>query len=162
MREYSASRFQYRIQEGKTLMSGGRLLQQYAVDGYSCIQDYRLRWIRNNQNYKKGLQDALTKGDTSGASTGQRIFIPSSFTAQDIWWKIFMMQWQYANGSANLIYSEHSHAIQNSPKSKIAYKKREWNQKIYLILSRRVFKRKLEELMNDLRHGNLFGWVQAG
>ena len=45
MREYYAFRIQQRLSEGNTIISGGRLFQQYIVDAYCCIEGIRLWWI---------------------------------------------------------------------------------------------------------------------
>lgn len=45
MKEYYAFRIQ-QLSEGHTLISGGRLLQQYVVDAYCCIERIHLRWIQ--------------------------------------------------------------------------------------------------------------------
>ena len=41
MREYYAFRIQQRLSEGNTLISGGRLFQQFIVDAYCCIEGIR-------------------------------------------------------------------------------------------------------------------------
>jgi hypothetical protein len=67
------------------LIYGGRLFQQFVVDAYKCIEGIRLMWVRRNQNALRselysGLRDAVLRGDTSPASIGKRIVLPSSFT----------------------------------------------------------------------------------
>ena len=49
MREYYAHKIQQRLDEGKTLLRGGRLFQQFIVDAFSCIEEERLDFIRRNQ-----------------------------------------------------------------------------------------------------------------
>ena len=49
MREYYAFRLQERDGEVHTLISGGRLFQQFDVDAYTCIEAIRLMWVKNNQ-----------------------------------------------------------------------------------------------------------------
>ena len=46
MREYYAFRIQQRLSEGNTIISGGRLFQQYIVDAYCCIEGIHLWWIQ--------------------------------------------------------------------------------------------------------------------
>ncbi|KAL3646267.1 hypothetical protein CASFOL_011447 [Castilleja foliolosa] len=81
--------FSYQIQDRDgmyaLLLRGGRLLQQYLVDAYTCIEQNRLDYINANQNifrsdFVAGLYDALARGDTNVNDTGKRIFLPSSFT----------------------------------------------------------------------------------
>ncbi len=45
MREFYAYRIQNRLGEGKTLIRGGNLFQQYIVDAFSCIEEERLDCI---------------------------------------------------------------------------------------------------------------------
>ncbi|XP_077223478.1 uncharacterized protein LOC143857091 [Tasmannia lanceolata] len=85
MREYYAFRIQQRQNESESLIRGGRLFQQFLVDAYTTIEEDRLRWIRNHQprlraELYKGLRDAVVRGDTTPASVGRRIVLPSSFT----------------------------------------------------------------------------------
>ncbi|XP_023906976.1 uncharacterized protein LOC112018681 [Quercus suber] len=85
MREYYAFRLQKRDGEGHTLISGGRLFQQFDVDAYTCIEAIRLMWVKNNQeklriDLNNGLKDAVMRGDTTPASAGKRFVLPSSFT----------------------------------------------------------------------------------
>ena len=49
MREYYAYRLQKCFHEGKTLLLGRRLFQQFIVDAYTSIKDERLQWVRFNQ-----------------------------------------------------------------------------------------------------------------
>ncbi|KAF8050757.1 hypothetical protein N665_1890s0003 [Sinapis alba] len=83
--EYYASQIQTRLNQGMTLIKGGLLLHQYAVDVYIAIEEDRLRWARNNQDVLRAVLysnvlDAVTKGDTDAKLTGQRFILPPSFT----------------------------------------------------------------------------------
>ncbi|CAN6924720.1 unnamed protein product, partial [Brassica oleracea] len=69
IRQYYAAQIQTRLNQGMTLVKGGRLLHQYVVDVYTAIEEDRLRWARNNQN-----------GDTDAKIIGQRFILPPSFT----------------------------------------------------------------------------------
>ncbi|XP_057421492.1 uncharacterized protein LOC130715411 [Lotus japonicus] len=85
IREYYAYRIQQRSLEGKTLISAGRLFQQYIVDAFTAIEEDRLRWVRKNQTklrteLYKNVCDAVVRGDTIAAATGKRMVLPSSFT----------------------------------------------------------------------------------
>ncbi|XP_020097133.1 uncharacterized protein LOC109716214 [Ananas comosus] len=77
MREFYSYRIQNRIAEGKTLLRGGRLFQQYLVDTFSCIEEDRLDYIRRNQadlriEIYKGIKDAVVAGDVDGNTIGQK------------------------------------------------------------------------------------------
>ena len=49
MQEYYAYRLQQHENKGQTLILGRRLRQQFLVDAYTCIEEYRLIWVRNHQ-----------------------------------------------------------------------------------------------------------------
>ncbi|XP_013624702.1 PREDICTED: uncharacterized protein LOC106330839 [Brassica oleracea var. oleracea] len=84
-RQYYASQIQTRLNQGKTLIKGGRLLHQFVVDVYTAIEEDRLRWVRNNQDFLRAelysnVLDAVRKGDTDAKMIGQRFILPPSFT----------------------------------------------------------------------------------
>ncbi|KAK4381612.1 hypothetical protein Sango_2950900 [Sesamum angolense] len=88
MREFWAFRFQHRESEGKTLLQGGRLFNQLAVDCYAAIEQQRLNYIKAHQpemraDLYQGLEDAVVAGDTDASAVGRRIVLPSSFTGAD-------------------------------------------------------------------------------
>lgn len=79
--------FQLHDREGGCmhLLRGGRLLQQYMVDAYVCLEQCRLQYISSNQNkfrttYMSGIHDVISRGDVKGWSVGKRVVLPSSFT----------------------------------------------------------------------------------
>ncbi|CAN6859887.1 unnamed protein product [Brassica oleracea] len=85
IRQYYAAQIQTRLNQGMTLVKGGRLLHQYVVDVFTAIEEDRLRWTRNNQDVlRAGLYsnvlDAVSKGDTDAKIIGQRFILPPSFT----------------------------------------------------------------------------------
>ena len=70
MNDFLSYRLQQREKEGKTLLNGGRLFQQFIVDAYAIVEEDRPHWIRNNQatlraELYRGLCDALKSGDTT-------------------------------------------------------------------------------------------------
>ena len=69
MRQYYGYRIQQRLNEGRTLIQAGRLLQQYIEDGYMAIEEEQFRYIRNNQPKLRadlfgGLMDVVVRGDS--------------------------------------------------------------------------------------------------
>jgi hypothetical protein len=55
------------------------------VDAYAAFEQNRLKYLRLNKkklhaDFYQGLQNAITTGDSSVATIGQRIILPSSFT----------------------------------------------------------------------------------
>ncbi|KAK9676558.1 hypothetical protein RND81_11G085000 [Saponaria officinalis] len=77
MREYYAYRIQQRLNEGQTILYGGRLFQQFLVDCCCAIESERLWFIKNNQELFRcdvlnNICDAVTKGDSIGQAVGQK------------------------------------------------------------------------------------------
>lgn len=84
MREYYAFRLQQRLNEGQTLIRGGRLFQQFVVDAYATIEQCRLKWVIGHQDEIRadlfqGIKKAVAAGVTEPGTAG-RIILPSSFT----------------------------------------------------------------------------------
>ena len=76
MREYYAYRLQQRFHEGKTLLLGRRLFQQFIMDAYTSIEEERLQWVRFNKKKLRselyfGLKDAVLCGDTDPITVGK-------------------------------------------------------------------------------------------
>ncbi|CAN6841756.1 unnamed protein product [Brassica oleracea] len=66
IRQYYAAQTQTRLNQGMTLVKGGRLLHQYVVDVFMAIEEDRLRWARNNQDVLRvelysNVLDAVSK-----------------------------------------------------------------------------------------------------
>ncbi|KAK9065378.1 hypothetical protein SSX86_016761 [Deinandra increscens subsp. villosa] len=66
-------------------LHGAKLFQQYLVDTYIAIERNRLDYFAQNQNdlrtdILRGVEDAISRGDTEGRNIGKRIILPSSFT----------------------------------------------------------------------------------
>ncbi|XP_019244251.1 PREDICTED: uncharacterized protein LOC109224120 [Nicotiana attenuata] len=85
MREFFAYRIQERKDEVPTIVSPGKLFQQFLVDGYTMIESSWLKFIRTHQNHLrvdscKVLADAILHGDIDPSSQGKRIILPPSFT----------------------------------------------------------------------------------
>ncbi|KAJ0975726.1 hypothetical protein J5N97_017691 [Dioscorea zingiberensis] len=85
IREFYLYRLHERYHEAKTLLFySGRLFQQYVVDSYAAIETERLQWVKQNQKSLRvelfrGLQDAITTGETIAGAIGKRYILPSSF-----------------------------------------------------------------------------------
>lgn len=64
---------------------GGRLWQQFVVDAFAAVEQYRLTWIRNHQNVilsdlYRSIRDFIRKGDSNPAHVGKNIILPATFT----------------------------------------------------------------------------------
>ncbi|KAK4566259.1 hypothetical protein RGQ29_002484 [Quercus rubra] len=148
MREYYAYRFQER-----------RLFQQFDVDAYTCIEEIRLTWVKQNQDklrieLYKGLKDAVMRGDTTPASSGKRFVLPSSFTGslrymieiyQDA---MAICRWAgypdlFITFTCNTRWPEIDLFLSRKPGQKV-------EDRPDVVV--RVFKIKLDQLLNDLKH----------
>ena len=133
---------QEREHEGHTLVYGGRLFQQFDVDAYICIEEIRLMWVKQNQDklrieLNKGLIDAVMRGDTTPASSGKRFVLPSSFP-----------------GSSRYM-------IENYQDAMAIYR---WAGYPDLLITFTCNTRwpKIDQLLDDLKHGQHFGKVIVG
>lgn len=168
MREFFAFRLHERELEAKTILASRRLHQQFIVDAYTMIESSRLKYVRLNQknlrcDLYKGLEDALTKGETNAATQGKRIILPSTFTGG----ARFMIQ-SYQDAMAICKWAGYPNLFITftcNPK---------WPEISRYVQSQglkpedcpltvcRVFKMKLDKLIKDLRTKKPFGSVKSG
>ena len=85
MLDYYAYYLLQRPGQGISLLTSRHLSLQFWVDVYTCIEQNRQNWIRNNRGKLRtelysGLQDAIERGDTRTEQVGKRIIVPSSYT----------------------------------------------------------------------------------
>ena len=78
-------KFQDRVGESPIVKKSKRLGQQFFVDRWATIEQYRLTWFQNHQGRLRtelysGIQDAITAGDVNAQSVGRRYILPSLFT----------------------------------------------------------------------------------
>ncbi|XP_075079773.1 uncharacterized protein LOC142165026 [Nicotiana tabacum] len=112
MREFFAYKIQERKDEVPTVVSSGRLFQQFLVDGYKMIESSRLKLIRTHQKQLrvdsyKVLEDAILHSDID----------PSS----QEWYPVYRrrdngrtimkngIHWITGNDSANTTFSQSTH-----------------------------------------------------
>ncbi|KAF8111948.1 hypothetical protein N665_0070s0018, partial [Sinapis alba] len=122
LRQYYASQIQTRLNQGMTLIKGGRLLHQYAVDVYTSIE-------RSAEMYSNVL-DAVTKGDTDAKLIGQKFILPPSFT-----------------GGPRYLNEKYHDAMAIC---------RQFGNPDLPDIECRVFKMKLDQLLNDFKKGTFF------
>ncbi|KAG7586074.1 P-loop containing nucleoside triphosphate hydrolase [Arabidopsis thaliana x Arabidopsis arenosa] len=85
MRQWFAFRIQERPGECHTLLLSKRLFQQFLCDAYTTIESNRLSYIRFNQSKLRcenanSLKEAADSGVTNMEEEGNQILIPASFT----------------------------------------------------------------------------------
>ena len=127
----------------------------------------RLKYVRHNQpklraHQYKGLHECLVRGETNAAATEQRIILPSSFTRGPRYMfnncKDAFAICKYAG------YPSYFITITCNP---------EWREIKRFVIRRglnaedrpgilcRVFKMKLDELVQDLKEGHVFGRING-
>ncbi|KAK9275061.1 hypothetical protein L1049_022319 [Liquidambar formosana] len=168
IREFYAFRLQYHESEGKTLLQGGRVFQQYVVDAYAAIEEQCLKWVRDNQKTLRaelyqGLQDAVIAGDSIPGAIGRRFILPSSFTGGP---RNIIQNYQNAMGicrwagppdlfitfTCNPRWTEVGMAISLIPSQRPEDRPN---------IIARVFKIKLKQLLHDFKVQKMFGTVVA-
>ncbi|XP_061371567.1 uncharacterized protein LOC133314138 [Gastrolobium bilobum] len=167
MREFFSFRLQTRSGESQILHHSRRLFQQFLVDAYTMIEHERLSFIRHNQDHLKAdlyqnVIHAFNRGEDAAAKTGKRIIIPSSFTGGPRY-----MTENCKDAFAICRWAGYPYlfiTITCNPKwPKIS---RFLNAKNLKPEDRpdilcRVFKFKLDQLLNDLRKEHFLGRVNA-
>ncbi|XP_076062385.1 uncharacterized protein LOC143037725 [Oratosquilla oratoria] len=145
-----------------------RLFQQFVVDNYVKVETARLSFIEFNQNkIRKERADILRCDD--GKSTGQRVIIPSSFVGGPRYMKqrqqdalAFVTNYGspdfFITFTMNPRWEELNEAIEQTDSSS-ASRHRSDNDRPDLVS--RIFKLKVDSIMDDLTNKNIFGRVKA-
>ncbi|KAK9740669.1 hypothetical protein RND81_03G052500 [Saponaria officinalis] len=171
IREYYAYRFQERRKDD-SLIDGisvlcGRLGQQFMVDCFTCVEETRLNYVRFNQNeiqkYSlRGLIDAIAAGYTTGDLLGRSMILPASFPGC---FKFLFQNYQDAlaicrwAGPPDLFITFTCNPKWDEIKQFLA-KHPEQHPEDRPDIVARVFKIKLNELINDITKKAFFGRFQ--
>jgi len=168
MREFFAFRIQERPAEESLLMSCMKLFQQFLVDAFTMIESTRLNYIRLNQkNFRsenfKGIAEAVENGHTDPSSTGKRIHLPSSFTGGkrnmvELYRDAMAICKSYGHPDFFLTFT----CNPKWPEITRFVKKRNLAPEDRPDIIARVFKMKLDQLIEELKLGKIFGKVKAG
>ncbi|XP_010430689.1 PREDICTED: uncharacterized protein LOC104714922 [Camelina sativa] len=167
MREFYVYRIFERYEESSTIDMAGKLFQQFLVDAFTTIESNRLNYIWINQSKLRTervdkIIEAAEKGHEDLAQHGKRIFIPSSFTGG----KRYMMQ-HYLDAMATCKYFGFSDLFITftcNPRwpeiDRFLARHRLSKEDRHDICSR-VFKMKLDRLMDQVRKEKTFGIVNS-
>ncbi|CAF1924320.1 unnamed protein product, partial [Brassica napus] len=129
IRQFYASQIQTRLKEGMTLIKSGRLLHQYVVDVYSSIEEDRLRWHRLNQDVLRAeLYSNVCDAVGKGDTDARTVDLFITMTANPNWKEIKDHLAAYGGDSPN-----------DRPD-----------------IECRVFKMKLDQLLDDFKKGTFF------
>lgn len=148
---------------------GGRLYQQYIVDAFSAIEQSRLWWFHEHQTTLRNdlyshICDSLRKGDNDASTVGKSFILPSGFVGS----KRYMQQnFQdalavcrhvghpdiFLTMTTNSMWDEICQMLQLIPNGKPVD-----NPDIVA----RVFRLKLNQLLEDIQKKNFFGVCIGG
>ncbi|XP_074369738.1 uncharacterized protein LOC141711229 [Apium graveolens] len=83
--EYCCYKIMIRTFEGLTPHLAGSLWQQYVVNQFASIEQYRLDWVSAHQTTIRAdlynyVRDSLSKGDHDPMLVGKAVILPDSFT----------------------------------------------------------------------------------
>ncbi|KAL4559822.1 hypothetical protein LXL04_031968 [Taraxacum kok-saghyz] len=169
LREYYCFRLHFRHSEGHNLHRAGRLFHTYIVDAYAAVTENNLDWYKRNKNKIRselyhGLHESYFNGERNADSIGRRSILPASFTGgprhmvQQYQDAMAICRWAgppdlFVTMTCNPRWIEIDRHVrklvpgqQNTDRPDICA---------------RVFKIKLDELMNDIRKKNHFGRTKA-
>ena len=163
LREYFCYRLQSRTNEAQTILHSRRLFQQWIVDGYCMIESQKLNYVKQHQQQLKvdkyiNLTGSNDHPEKLGRDRGKRIILPSSFVGSQRY-----MEQLYFDGMTicgHLGFPDLFLIMTCNPtwpeiQRKVTQSNLTPNNCPDIIT--RVFKIKLNQLMNDLKHGNIFG-----
>ncbi|WZZ78112.1 hypothetical protein YC2023_098684 [Brassica napus] len=154
MREFYACQIQTRPTEGMTIIKGRRLLHQYIVDAYIATEQERLR----------NICDAVEMGDADETQLGNKIILPSSFTAGP---RYMAEKYQDAMAICRCYGNPHLFITVTANPNWVelnqhldAYGGESANSRPDLVC--RLFKLKLDEMVSDFKKGVFFPKTTAG
>jgi hypothetical protein len=168
MKEWFAYKIMQRDILQSHLMFSRRLFQQFLVDAYSMIESWRLKWYRDHQkeiraDMYKGLAEAVLRGETSPATAGKRIVLPSKFVGG----ARYMIQ-NYQDAMAICGWVGYPDLFitftcnHKWPELLSFLKKNDLKPEDRPDLVSRLFKIKLNHLIKEIKKGKIFGKVKAG
>ncbi|KAF8092456.1 hypothetical protein N665_0414s0007 [Sinapis alba] len=167
MRQFFAYQLHEREHESHSLLHSRQLFQQFLVDAYTTIESNRLRYLKFNQStLRSDSYDSIKESENSGKSDlhdqGQEFILPASFTGSPRYMKnnyLDAMTICKHFGFPDLFIT-----FTCNPKwPEITRFVKQRNLKVedspYIVC--RIFKLKLDSLMEDLTRKNLLGKTAA-
>ncbi|KAL6902302.1 hypothetical protein ACP4OV_005178 [Aristida adscensionis] len=146
----------------------GRLSQQYGVNAYSCIEANKLNFHFFNQDLLRGgtyqgISDAIGQGATTGRDVGVKKMLPSSYIGSRRYLlqnyhdcmaicRVYGPPDKFTTFTCNPRWPEVAEAIRFEPGQ-------QYSDRSDMVV--RVFHMKLEEYLDDIKEGRIFGPVRA-
>nr|XP_043639114.1 uncharacterized protein LOC122610187 [Erigeron canadensis] len=167
MREFFCYLIQDRPGEFSLLLHSRKLFHQFLVDAYTMIESDRLNYIRTQQKKLrtdtfKNLTENIENGNNDASSSGKRILLPSSFTGGSR----YMMQ-KYLDAMAickSVGYPDLFITVTCNPMWSEIYRclvDEDLKPEDRPDILARMFKIKLDEIINDFQKEEFFGPIQA-
>jgi hypothetical protein len=168
MKEWFAYKIQQRDIITSHLVFARRLFQQFLVDAFSMIESWRLKWYRDHQkevraDMYKGLAEAVLRGETTPATAGKRVVLPSRFVGG----ARYMIQ-NYQDAMAICGWVGYPDLFitftcnHKWPELVNFLKKHNLKPEDRPNLVSRLFKIKLDHMIKHIKKGKIFGKVKAG
>ncbi|XP_074327314.1 uncharacterized protein LOC141665237 [Apium graveolens] len=169
MREYYAYKLMICPEEGMNLHLGGRLWQQFVVDAFSAVEQYRLDWIRAHQNIirsdlYKSIRDSVSKGDTNPSTKGKNVILPVIHTGSQ------RCMNQYFKDSLAICHTIGHPSLFLTMTCNTQWPEIKSMMKFFPVIdvadkpdvTARVFKLKLDQLLDLIKNKNYFGKCIGG
>ncbi|KAF8100750.1 hypothetical protein N665_0218s0088 [Sinapis alba] len=166
MRQFFAFRLQERFNESHCLLHGRRLFQQFIVDAFTTIESNRLRYLKFNQSSLRSdsfdsIKESKNAGKIDMHEQGSEFILPASYVGSPRYMKNCYLDDMTI--SKHFVFPDLFITYTCNPKwPEITrfLKKRNLKAKDRPDIICRIFKMKLESLMDDLTRKHLLGKFQ--
>ncbi|XP_035844154.1 uncharacterized protein LOC110932497 [Helianthus annuus] len=167
MREFFSYRIQDRANQFSLLLNAQRLFQQFVVDAYTMIESARLAYIKTQQpklrsQTFKNLNQSVQSGQSDASNCGKRILLPSSFTGGA---RYMMQKYLDAMAICKVVgYPDLFITVTCNPNWPEIYrclKDKQLNPQDRPDIIARLFKIKINHLIQDFKKHKFFGEIQA-
>ncbi|XP_048622867.1 uncharacterized protein LOC106448487 [Brassica napus] len=163
MRQFFAFRLHERKNEAHTILNSGRLFQQFVVDAYTTIESNRLRYLRTHQTtLRSDSYDSIKQSENAGridmAEQGSSFVLPATFTGGPRYMKnLYLDAMTICKnfGFPNLFITFTCNPKWPEITRHLTNRKSKAEDRSDIIC--RMFKMKLDSLMDDLTKKNILG-----
>uniref|UniRef100_A0A0D3C319 Helitron helicase-like domain-containing protein n=1 Tax=Brassica oleracea var. oleracea TaxID=109376 RepID=A0A0D3C319_BRAOL len=165
IRQFFAFRLHERKNEAHTILNSGRLFQQFVVDAYTTIESNRLRYLKTHQtSLRYDSYDSIKESENAGridmAEQGSSFLLPATFTGGPRYMKNLYLDAMTI--CKHFGFSDLFITFTCNPKwPEITrhLKKRNLKAEDRSDIICRMFKIKLDSLMDDLNKKNILGKI---
>ncbi|XP_076031073.1 uncharacterized protein LOC143019319 [Oratosquilla oratoria] len=162
---YYASLYMEREGVFNYVTKGARLFQQFVVDNYVKVESDRLSFIEHNQQELRKERADILIGDGDNQKAGQRVIIPASFVGGPRYMKArqqdalaFVSSYGSPDFFITFTMNPHWEELKQAAEAVGCDISRMYDRPDFVS---RIFKLKVDSLMDDLTIKNVFGRVKA-